>query len=190
MFKSRLSLSHTSSTSRKFFKSLALVVLAAAAAGCTVMDRSRNTAQLDQGAKWVILPMANHTETPQAGLRAEVILESLLRQRGVQTLVRPPSVPAADVMGDLPDRKVQQDAQRWAAEQGIRYALTGAVDEWRYKVGVDGEPAVGLVLQVIDLSSGEVVWTATGAKSGWSREALSAVGQKLMRDLLGDLTLR
>jgi hypothetical protein len=68
--------------------------------------------------------------------------------------------------------------------------MTGAVDEWRYKVGVDGEPAVGLVLQVIDLGTGNVVWTATGARSGWSREALSAVGQKLMRDLLGDLSLR
>ena len=49
---------------------------------------------------------------------------------------------------------------------------------------------VELVLQVIDLGSGSVVWTATGARSGWSREALSAVGQKLMRDLLGDLSLR
>lgn len=172
------------------FKSLFLMLVALAAAGCSVMDRSRNTAQLDAGAKWVILPMANHTETPQAGLRAEVILESLMRQRGVQTLVRAPALPAGDLVADLPDRKVQQDAQRWAAEQGIRYAMTGAVDEWRYKVGVDGEPAVGLVLQVIDLNSGNVVWTATGAKSGWSREALSAVGQKLMRDLLGDLSLR
>ena len=175
----------------RLFKPFLLLLLALGAAGCTVMDRSRsNTVQLQPGAKWVILPMANHTETPQAGLRAEVILESLLRQRGVQTLVRSPSAPAADLTGELPDRKAQQDAQRWAADQGIRYALTGAVDEWRYKVGVDGEPAVGLVLQVIDLTSGDVVWTATGAKSGWSREALSAVGQKLMRDMLGDLTLR
>jgi hypothetical protein len=108
----------------------------------------------------------------------------------VQALARPPAGSGNDMMGDLPDRKLQADAQRWAAEQGIRYALTGAVDEWRYKVGVDGEPAVGLVLQVIDLQSGDVVWTATGAKSGWSREALSAVAQKLMRDLLGDLVLR
>jgi len=174
----------------KLFKLLALLLLAIAATGCSVMDKTRTAVQLDAGAKWVILPMANHTETPQAGLRAEVILESLLRQRGLQTLVRPPTMQAGDLMGDLPDRKVQQDAQRWAAEQGIRYAMTGAVDEWRYKVGVDGEPAVGLVLQVIDLGSGNVVWTATGAKSGWSREALSAVGQKLMRDLLGDLSLR
>ena len=174
----------------KLFKCLALLLLAIAATGCSVMDKTRTPVQLDAGAKWVILPIANHTETPQAGLRAEVILESLLRQRGLQTLVRPPALQAGDLMGDLPDRKLQQDAQRWAAEQGIRYAVTGAVDEWRYKVGVDGEPAVGLVLQVIDLGSGNVVWTATGARSGWSREALSAVGQKLMRDLLGDLTLR
>lgn len=166
------------------------LLLLVATAGCTVMDRTRTGAPLESGAKWVILPMANHTETPQAGLRAEVILESLLRQRGVQALARPPAGSGNDMMGDLPDRKLQADAQRWAAEQGIRYALTGAVDEWRYKVGVDGEPAVGLVLQVIDLQSGDVVWTATGAKSGWSREALSAVAQKLMRDLLGDLVLR
>ncbi|WP_293998359.1 penicillin-binding protein activator LpoB [Sphaerotilus sp.] len=176
----------------RLLKPFLLLALALGAAGCSVMDRSRNTVPLDAGAsaKWVILPMANHTETPQAALRAEVILEALMRQRGVQTLVRAPAVASSDLLGDSPDRKVQQDAQRWAAEQGVRYAMTGAVDEWRYKVGVDGEPAVGLVLQVIDLSNGNVVWTATGARSGWSREALSAVGQKLMRDLLGDLSLR
>ncbi|MGQ9686803.1 MAG: penicillin-binding protein activator LpoB, partial [Thiobacillaceae bacterium] len=55
--------------------------------------------------------------------------------------------------------------------------------EWRYKIGVDGEPAVGLTLQVIDLVNGKVVWTASGGRSGWSREALSAVAQKLVRDL-------
>ena len=174
----------------RFLRVLMALLLAAVATGCSVMDRSRSAAPLEAGARWVILPMANHTETPQAGMRAEVILESLLRQRGVQALARPPAGAGADLMGDLPDRRLQADSQRWAAEQGIRYALTGAVDEWRYKVGVDGEPAVGVVLQVIDLQSGDVVWTATGARSGWSREALSAVAQKLMRDLLGDLTLR
>jgi TolB-like protein len=174
----------------RLFKPFLLCLLALVAAGCSVMDRSRSTVPLDAGAKWVILPMANHTETPQASQRAEVILESLMRQRGVQTLVRAPATASADLLGEGVERKAQQDAQRWAAEQGIRYAMTGAVDEWRYKVGVDGEPAVGLVLQVIDLNSGSVVWTATGAKAGWSREALSAVGQKLLRDMLGDLTLR
>ena len=55
-------------------------------------------------------------------------------------------------------------------------SVQGAVDEWRYKVGVDGEPAVGMALQVIDLQSGEVLCSGVGAKSGWSREALAAIG--------------
>ncbi len=169
---------------------LAMTILAAAASGCSVMDRTAQPVQLDPAARWVILPLANHTETPQAGQRAEVILESLLRQRGLRSLESSPAAPAADLTMDLPDRKAQQEVLRWAQGQGFRYALTGAVDEWRYKVGVDGEPAVGVVLKVIDLSTGDVVWTAAGAKAGWSREALSAVGQKLMRDLLADLSLR
>jgi hypothetical protein len=65
----------------------------------------------------------------------------------------------------------------------------GSVEEWRYKVGVDGEPAVGLTLAITDLDSGAVVYSASGGKSGWSREALSAVAQKLMRELLAGVQL-
>jgi hypothetical protein len=62
--------------------------------------------------------------------------------------------------------------------------LTGSVDEWRYKVGVDGEPVVGVALSIIDLANGETLWTGSGGKSGWSREALSAVARQLMRRLI------
>ncbi|MDU7588518.1 MAG: penicillin-binding protein activator LpoB, partial [Acidovorax sp.] len=75
-------------------------------------------------------------------------------------------------------------ALAWAREQGVRYALAGTVDEWRYKVGVDGEPAAGITLQIIDVQSGDILWSGAGGKSGWSREALSAVAQKLIRELL------
>jgi polysaccharide biosynthesis protein PelC len=46
-----------------------------------------------------------------------------------------------------------------------------------------------LVLQVTDLSTGEVVWSAAGGKTGWSREALSAVAHKLVAELLRGLPL-
>ena len=59
------------------------------------------------------------------------------------------------------------------------------MDEWRYKVGVDGEPAVGVTLEIVDVGTGATVWSGAGAQSGWSREALAAVGQKLIRNLLG-----
>ena len=62
--------------------------------------------------------------------------------------------------------------------------MAGAVDEWRYKVGIDGEPAVGVALNVIDVGSGEILWSGAGGKTGWSRESLSGVAQRLMRQLL------
>ncbi|MEY8878758.1 MAG: penicillin-binding protein activator LpoB, partial [Leptothrix sp. (in: b-proteobacteria)] len=153
------------------------------------VERAPAGAPLQSGATWVLLPLANHTETPQAGRRAEAILEPLLLHRGVTRLLRAPGADG-DALFDAADRKSQLEAQRWAIAQGARYAIGGAVDEWRYKVGVDGEPAAGVALQVIDLQSGAVVWSAVGGQSGWSREALSAVAQKLMADLLGDLVLR
>jgi polysaccharide biosynthesis protein PelC len=61
--------------------------------------------------------------------------------------------------------------------------------EWRYKVGIDGEPAVGLTLKIIDLSNGRVLWSATGAKSGWSREALASVAQSLILNMVNTLNL-
>lgn len=144
---------------------------------------------LDSGAKWGMVPFTNHTETPQAGLRAESITEGLLRSTQAMNLQRYPASLNTETLFEPMDRKQQAAARTWAKEQGIRYAVSGSVDEWRYKVGVDGEPAVGLTLQVIDIDSGEVVWSAVGSSTGWSREALTAVAQKLTRKLIEPLAM-
>lgn len=153
-------------------------------AACTVTDARAPAAPLDLNAKWVLLPFANNTETPLAGNRAEAITESLMRGKGVANLGRYPSSMAQDTLFEPGQNRAQEQAMAWAREQGARYAMTGAVDEWRYKVGVDGEPAVGVMLQVVDLSSGSVVWSGVGGKTGWAREGLASVAQKLIRDLL------
>jgi hypothetical protein len=165
---------------------LAFAALLAGASGCTVIDRVR-TAQPDLAARWALLPIANHTETPQAGLRAEAIAETVLRTIGVRDLERYPASLNAETLLEPAERKQTEAGLAWARGREARYAVTGAVEEWRYKVGVDGEPAVGLTLSVIDLRSGAVVYSASGGKSGWSRESLAAVAQKLLRELLADL---
>jgi polysaccharide biosynthesis protein PelC len=164
---------------------LALLTVAAfALGGCAVMDRGTNQTPLERGARWAVLPIVNHTDVPQAGLRAEAVTEGLLRARGVNTLLRYPPNLNPESLFEPSERRAQVEAQDWARKQNVRYGLLGAVDEWRYKVGVDGEPAVGVTLQVIDLQSGDVVWSAVGARSGWSREPLSGVARKLIRDML------
>ena len=131
-----------------------------------------------------MLPVLNHTEVPQAGLRAEAITEALLRAHGVGDLTRYPATMNQDTLLMPAERKVLDEADKWARGQGARYAVFGAVDEWRYKVGIDGEPAVGVALHIRDMQSNQVVWSGVGGKSGWSRESLSGVAQKLIRQLL------
>ncbi len=150
---------------------------------CSTLDRG-TPPELERQATWVVLPFANHTETPLAGNRAEAIAEALLRTNGMTRVKRYPAGTQQEALFDAGERKQQEEALAWAKQQGARYALTGAVEEWRYKVGVDGEPAAGVTLQIIDVTSGETLWSGTGGKSGWSREALSAVAQQLIRDLL------
>ena len=158
---------------------LALLWLAA----CTTVDIGPPPA-IDRGAKWVLLPIMNHTETPQAGLRAEAIVEGVLRANGVRDLRRYPAGLNNESLFEPLDRKQFDAALAWAKGAGARYALAGAVDEWRYKVGIDGEPAVGLAFNVIDVASGEILWSGAGGKTGWSRESLSGVAQRLTRQLL------
>ncbi len=163
---------------------LAALVVGACATSIQSTDQQN---PLDAQAKWVLLPLANNTGTPQAALSAEAMLEHLLRRRGMVALATYPATLSQDTLFEPTERKVSEEAQKWAREQGARYAVTGSVEEWRYKVGIDGEPAVGVTLKVIDLSTGSVVWSASGAKSGWSRQALSAVAQELLTDLLRGL---
>ena len=156
--------------------------------GCAVVDHSRGPV-LEQQASWVLLPMVNHTETPQAGRRAEAITEALLYSQGIENLRRYPAnlQDNAFLLGS--DHKLFESALHWAKEQKVRYAMTGTVDEWRYKVGIDGEPAVGVSLRLLDLHTDQVVWSAVGGQTGWSREAVSAVAQKLIKRLLEEATI-
>lgn len=168
---------------------IAVVYFIALLNACSVLSSSPPTVTFDKTARWTILPFANHTDTPQAAFSAEALVEHLLRARGLTRLELYPPTLSKDTLFEPSERKAVEEAKTWAKQRGIRYAITGTVQEWRYKVGVDGEPAVGLALQVIDLQSDTVVWSAAGAKSGWSREALAAVAQKLLQDLIQAMPL-
>lgn len=164
-------------------RNLLLASLAMIITACSTLDRG-TPPELERQAIWVVLPFSNHTETPLAGQRAEAIAAALLRTSGLTRVKRFTGASQQETLFEANEQKLQDESLAWARQQGARYALSGGVDEWRYKVGVDGEPAVGVTLQIIDVQNGETLWSGTGGKSGWSREALSAVAQQLIRDLL------
>lgn len=176
---------------------LSLLAVMGLLGGCAVQEVQRGAA-LDAHARWALLPIMNHAETPQAGERAQAILATLLRVRGVadareyaaaqKSEGETEGLPELDA--ELDERRRFDEALNWAKGQGMVYGITGSVEEWRYKSGADGEPAVGLSLQVIDIATGRVLWSATGARTGWGRESVSGTAQKLLKDLLRDLPLK
>ncbi|WP_233870529.1 penicillin-binding protein activator LpoB [Paraburkholderia adhaesiva] len=164
----------------------ALLIAAGVLGGCSVTDRGGKAAFTKED-NWVVLPLANNTETPQAGQRAASIAHSLMVSYGYTNVTRYPSSADDETLFDPAKPDQQQSGLDWARQQHAHYVLTGAVNEWRYKVGVDGEPAVGLTFNVVEVDSGKVVWSTSGSRTGWSRESVSGVGQKLERELLGPL---
>jgi hypothetical protein len=46
-----------------------------------------------------------------------------------------------------------------------------------------------MTLQVIDLRDDSVLWSGSSAKSGWSREAVSAVAQQVLERLISTIGL-
>ena len=175
---------------KNLFKTLLIGGCITLFAGCaSTVHTPVNKTALDAGSKWALLPITNNTDTPQAALAAEAIVEHQLRMRGLTALQHYPVTLSRDSLFEPSERKVVEDAKKWAKTQGVRFGVTGSVEEWRYKVGIDGEPAVGVSLLVVDLSNDNVVWSASGAKTGWSRHALSATAQNLLADMIGNLSL-
>lgn len=171
------------------FRVAAILPIMLLSGACSTLEHSA-AVNLDRNARWVILPVANYSDTPQAGLRLENLLESLLRSKGIDSVRHYPLEIGADLMLDLHESKAVEQAHGWAKAQGARYGVTGAVNEWRYKVGVDGEPAVGISLQIVSLDDGKVLYSASGARTGWSREAVSAIAQKLIGEMLSGAGLK
>ena len=158
--------------------------------GCMVREVQHGPA-LDRKSRWVLLPLRNQTDTPQAGEKAESILATLLRARGLGDIAGyTPPAEAAGVLPELDERRRAEHALKWAKGQGFLYGVTGSVEEWRYRNGLDGEPAVGISVQVVDLPSRRVVWSASGARAGWGRATLAGTAQELLKSLLEELDLK
>jgi len=157
-------------------------------AGCTTVT-VQPSPPLDAQAAWVILPMLNNAQSPQAGQRVESILAALLRAKGVVKLDTYSSSGEGEALSELDDRQLYEKALEWAQSRHYRYGVAGSVEEWHYKSGAEGVPAVGLTISVVDVASGRVVWSATGAQTGWGRDALTAVAQRLLKKFLDGLEI-
>lgn len=136
---------------------------------------------IDPASRIAVIPFSNYTETPLAGERAMSITAAELQSFGLYNIVVYPNRSQGKILFPGMNKIESQKALfQWARSVHARFVVTGSVNEWSYKVGLDGEPVVGLEMQLIDLSSERIIWTAVASKSGGSRIAVSTVAQQVI----------
>lgn len=156
------------------------IALATLMAGCAVIQ-SEDSAPIPSDSTFAVVPLTNLSQSPQAGEQAASILAAIMRAKGSKnvTLFLPEN--RNPLLFDNTEQR--KDAIEAAQQQGADYLVTGTVEEWRYKSGLDGEPAVGVTLEIRTEDGQTIVWSGTSARTGWGRESLSVAGHKVIDEL-------
>lgn len=146
--------------------------------GCSTIINKKSV-QLSTDKKYAICSFWNYTETPMAGDRASSIVESVLSKESIRI------ESLGGDMGDIKSRqKFLSDKKDEAKRLGAEYLITGDVQEWRYKTGIDGEPVVSYSIRIIDLRDGRTIFNSVGAKSGWGHKSIGVVAQEIADELI------
>ena len=123
--------------------------------------------------KVAIFSLHNYTDTPDAGKRAANLVEGVLIARGFEVVRHIDE-------GEIPDAKALREATR----DGADFALLGGVSEWRYKTGIDGEPAVSLQMKLVAAGDKKVVWSATASGNDWGNASIGTTAQKMIEEMI------
>ncbi len=128
-----------------------------------------------KGEPYAVLPFENYTETPYAGYRVASILEGVLASKGYNLIPRVWSIKEMEPLEEEIEKLKES-----AVKNGARYIVYGSVNEFRYKTGLDGEPAVSITVFVYDAKENRVVKNVAVSGSGWVHESLGTLAQKLL----------
>lgn len=172
------------------YQPLLLTLLAFALCACstarytgsttTGVHGSKNPVSLDKKAIHILLiPLDNATNSESASIAiTEMCASSLSKQQITHTRAE----------GD--ERKANEDGKKpswltYARDQGsFTHLLRGSVHEYHYKTDLDGDPAVGISLRLIEASSGKTLWQGTSSVTGYTYASVSSAGQQAINILI------
>ena len=97
----------------------------------------------------------NNTSTPLAGRKVADIINATLTNKGYYI----------------------------TNSSSVKYIVRGSVNEWRYKTGIDGEPAVNFSVSIVNSASGLVVFSGIGSKSADGYESLGTTAQDIADEI-------
>lgn len=131
-----------------------------------------------------LLPLANLSQTPLAGVKVEQTLLSILHERQIpnRAFPRRRQLTLSDILSEEGDKDQQV---KWLGQHQFDYVLSGSVNEWGYSKGLAGDPSISITLVIYRADRPEeVLWRATGSKVGLGYKNLSSLSQEILLELL------
>jgi len=172
---------------------LLLVAAALTACGCATAVQEWVKPGAGRVDRVAVLAFENQTSSLRAGQSAADLLVTELLATGAMAVMDPSEV--GDLLRrenlDPADAGRLPSAQRIGRLLQVSHVLQGSVTEYRYKPGLSETPAVGVTARLVDVASGDVVWSASHARLGssWIREdGLARVAQQVAHDMAAHLT--
>lgn len=149
--------------------------------GCSsIVNKSETT--LPKNEKYAISSFWNYTDTDMAGFRASTIVEGVISNKDIKLYSL---IGGANKIKNIKNKEsfISQKKEE-ARKVGASYLITGDVQEWRYKTGIDGEPVVSYTVKIVDLRNNQTVFNAVGAKSGWGHKSIGVIAQEIAESLI------
>lgn len=170
---------------RKLYQQwIGLCVIAGFMSACT--NVKINTAQsihLSSSTHLVVGPIANYSDTPLANKQVETMLSGIMHAKGFHNVrIFPKKQACAKLLYCPEDTPSRAEVIKWARLNGVQFIMMGSANEWRYKVGLDGEPVAGVSFIIVDVRNAKTIWSGVGSIIGSSRQGLDVVGQQLLQE--------
>ncbi len=123
-----------------------------------------------------VVPFVNFTQTPLAGYRVAGILEGVLRSKGYKI--------KNSLFSFKEDEYGIEDINKMIQKAKGDLVITGYVNEFRYKTGIDGEPAVSVTIKVFSKNLGKYIYTSSFSLVGDTYNSLGVLTQMGFNEII------
>ena len=163
-------------------------IFSALLVGCASrVDSGPRTPEIALSGCVIVAPFRNATDDDHAGQAFADLIGTELAARGLEVVMLPPK-PVND-LGEAPPYTGEDLAQA-ARKNGASGIVRGTAIEFRYKTDLDGDPAAGVYLEILDPSAKKTIWHASASHTGLIYSSLAGAAQKVSRDAVARMPLR
>jgi polysaccharide biosynthesis protein PelC len=164
-----------------------IVVLLGVCTGCQTTVHHGGSGAVDaQDITIYLPPFANATDDEHASRALTELTATALYERGLPILQT-----EAVLTKSRAENAAGADGMYLEGARALNatHLLIGTVHEYRYKTDLDGDPAVGLTLRLVDAQNGRTLWQGSSAKVSVLFASLTKASQEAVRHLVNRIPI-